>query len=70
MDVAVKNMIYTIFLKLPNFNYSYLGDVFLELVGSYKQMVARERLIGEILINLPVMCDIRNGIIYIYKKII
>lgn len=37
INVAVRNMIYTMFLKHLNFDYSCLGETFLDLVRSYKQ---------------------------------
>ena len=56
MDVAVGKMIYTMFLKYPNFDYSCLGDEVLELVAGYKQMASK----GEITLEAPLNDDIRS----------
>ena len=41
MDAAVGNVIYTTFLKHPDFYYSCLRDVVLELVTGYNQMACK-----------------------------
>ena len=54
MDATVGNMIYTMFLKHPNFDYSYLREAFIELLVGYKQMALK----GEITLEAPLIDEI------------
>ena len=49
VDDAIGNMIYTMFLKHSNFDYSCLRDAIIELVAGYKQMARK----GEITLEAP-----------------
>ena len=57
MDAVVGNMMYTMFLKHLNFDYSCLRDVVLELVAGYKQ-IARK---GEITLEAPLHNEIPSN---------
>lgn len=54
MDAVIRNMIYTMFLRHPDFDYSCLGEAVIALDASYKQMARR----GEITLKAPMREEI------------
>ena len=51
MEAAVGNMIYTMFLKHLNFDYSCLGETVIELVWGYTQMACKGEITLEALMH-------------------